>query len=408
MNILFIGGDGINPNANTVCVNNMAREMVSQGHHVWILAKGDEYVKDAGNIDGAELWQMPENYYGKLVERVTNNPSFLMRLWFDIFALLRHFVIFFTYPNAAPGRAKNVSKKAKQIVRDNNIQLVVAIFNRFENIYSGLQIKKEYGDKVKVVSYHLDLRTASINPSRLVRNFIYKKGLASIVDENRIVDKMLIPYSGQKDIESLQGLDLSKIVFVGFPVYIKEKVHDVCDVPFENDTINVTYIGSLSRDNRNPQYILSILERASKQLKRNIMVHFWGDAGGMEDMLEKSPVAVYHGMIDNRYVKHVMLMSDFLLNIGNAVAYTMLPSKVFGMFATGKPIINIIAHPLDATLPFFARYNYSLDIKEFENNGDDDRFLASKIDEFLNSSSHMNDNLFNDFMPETICNLIMK
>ena len=111
-------------------------------------------------------------------------------------------------------------------------------------------------------------------------------------------------------------------------------------------------------------------------------------------------------MIDNRYVKNLMNKSDFLLNLGNAVAYTMLPSKVFGMFATGKPIINVIAHPLDATLPFFERYNFSIDVKTFERNGYDDKLMASQIESFLSTSPHTNGNLFDDFMPETICYIL--
>ena len=413
MNILFIGGDGNRPNANSVCVNNMAREMMRRGHKVWILAMGEEYIHEAGTVDGAELWQVPDDYYGRLIQRTTACPTLLRRLWFKVFSTVRHLVIMPTYPDAAPWRSRKVARMAKELVNKNNIKLVVAIFNCYENINAGMELKRQYGDKIRVVSYHLDLRTASINPSALVRNYIYKKAMGSLIQEIQIVDKMLIPYSGQKDIESLTGkVAVQKIHFVGFPVFISSTISEKslsteCDVPFEKDAINISYIGSMSADNRNPQYVLSLLEKVQGRLGRKVIVHFWGDDGGLKSMIEESPVAVYHGKVDNSFVRYLMGRSDFLLNLGNVIAYDMLPSKVFGMFATGKPIINVIGHPDDATLPFFERYAHSIDIREYEHELFDTERLAESMRGMLNSPLRESEGLFDDFKPERLCGIIL-
>lgn len=395
MNVLFIGGDGSLTNANTVCVNNMAHEMESRGHKTYVLSLGDG------------PGQVPDTYYGKLKIKVASHPTLLMKLWLKLFDLMRHVVLLPFYPDVAPRRSRKMAKKAEELVRKNDIELVVAVFNVYENIYAGMHLKKKFGERIKVVSYHLDLRTSSVNPSKLIRNYIYKHALASLKKENMIVDKMLIPYSGQKDVKKLGGLDMNKVHFVGFPVFIEDNEFEKCELPFEKDVISITYIGSLSSDNRNPWYILRLLEQAKEILGRKLMVHVWGDVADVGQILADSPVATYHGMIDNKYARYIMDNSDFLLNIGNAVTYSMLPSKVFGMFATGKPIINVITHPEDATLPYFKRYNHSINVCEYQKNKAEASMLANEISKMKDAPLKESDGLFGDFKPEKICEIIM-
>lgn len=408
MNILIIGGDGNAPGANSVCVRNMAREFMSRGHRVWILASGNIHITTAGCLEGAELWHVPEGYYGRLLHKVNEAPTTLLRLWFKLVSIIRYILLLPLYPNTDPVRTTNVLKKALQLVEEDGIALVVAIHNSYPNIHAGIEIKKRYKDKVRVVSYHLDLRTASVNSSALVRKYIYAHALKSMVKESIEVDTILVPYSGKAETESVQGMRLDKIEYVGFPVYITDGETATCQLPFEKDTINISYIGTLSRDNRDPRYVLSLLEPVSNILGRKIKVHIWGDSGGMESELKECPIACYHGKVENRYVRHIMNHSDFLLNIGNAVAYNMLPSKVFGMFSTGKPILNVVNHTKDATLPYFERYNHSIDIREYDHNYNRPEHLAEEMIKLMSSPLRESDGLFDDFKPETICDLILK
>lgn len=408
MNILFIGGYGNGTDANSVCIRNMANEMMTIGHKVWILAMGNDYVHTSAQQDGVTLWELPMDYYRRLTARVTSSGNRMLRLWFKLVSLFRHVALLAYYPNTSPVRSRKLAAKAKALVKENNINVVVTIFNPFDNIYAGLKVKEAFGDNVKVVSYHLDLRTASINPSERVRNYISKHAQASLVEESKTVDKVLIPYSGQKEAEQVVGINKEKLKFVGFPMYIKNTDRVALELPFEKNTVNISYIGSVSRENRDPNYVLSLLERVAEKTGERIRVHFWGDMGDMEETIKGSSIAAYHGMMENRFSRYVMEESDFLLNIGNAIAFDMLPSKVFGMFATGKPIINVIKHPKDATIPFFERYAYSIDIKEFENCANDAERLAEGMTKLKMKTPHDVDSLFDGFTPATICDIILK
>lgn len=408
MNILIIGGSGNAPSANSVCVRNMAQEFIRRGHKVWNLAAGDDYVTKPGNIGGAELWQIPDDYYMRLTKSMARPHSCIKKLWYIMVSLFRHIVLLLLYPMTEPIRANKVLNKAEQLVQKEGINLIIAIHNNYTNINAGIKLKKRYGSKLMVVDYHLDLRTASLNTSKLIQSYVRKHSFNSIANECQIVDKILIPYSGQAEIEELKGIDLRKFRFVGLPVFIKEPQIETCDLPFKKDAINISYIGSLSLENRNPSYVIGLLEKASEMIGKKIIAHFWGDADGMENMINRTSIALYHGMVESRYVSYIMAKSDFLLNIGNAIAYNMLPSKVFGMFATGKPVINVITHPKDATIPYFKRYNHSVDLKEYSPLQEDIVMLADGIKKMSKEPLRDADNLFDDFKPETICDIVLK
>lgn len=408
MNILIIGGRGNAPSANSVCVRNMAREFISQGHKVWNLASGDECVTRPGVIGGAELWQIPGGWYEIFTKRTEQHPTTFRLICFKIVSLIRHLALVLIFPMTDPVRSWKLLKKANDLVKDNDISLVVAIFNSYENIYSAMKLKRLYKDKMKVVSYHLDLRTSNGNTSAAVRKYVYRHVQSSIVKESEIVDKILIPYSGRIDIERMQGIKREKIKYVGFPVFIEKGGLESIILPFDKRVINISYIGSLSPENRNPFYVLSLLEKVSDKIEQKIMVHFWGGCAGLEDILAKSPVAIYHGTIENQFVRYILDSSDFLLNIGNTLTYNMMPSKVFGLFATGKPIINVINHPQDACLPFFKRYNHSIDLKEYCHSHEDFINLYDGIQNMLGQPLRDVNGLFDDFKPDTICREILQ
>lgn len=407
MNILIIGGSGNAPSANSVCVRNMAQEFIRRGHKVWNLALGDTYITEPGDWDGVTLWQVPADYHNRLSRRVESNSNIFLRAWFIIESIIRHFIIIPIYPKTSISRTNRILRKSRELVKENNIKLVIPIFNSFENIYAGMQLKLEEGSQIRVVSYHLDLRTASLNSSSLIRNYIQRKAKVSLVEENKVVDKMLIPYSGEEETKMIKGLNCNKICFVGFPIFVNDGQIEACELPFADDCIDISYIGSLSIGNRDPRQVLYSIEKVSKEISRKIVVHFWGDVSGLESIIESSPVAIYHGKLENKYVRFVMSHSDFLLNIGNAIAYDMLPSKVFGMFATGKPIINVVNHPKDASIPYFKRYNNSIDLYDYNTNEDIVKTLKDGLLKLADTPLKLTDGLFDGFKPETICDQIL-
>lgn len=405
--VLFIGGSS-NTSANTICIRNLASEMLSRGYKVWIIAAGDEYITEAGSLDGVEIWHIPDSYYTKLSKQKSKSPTLFRTLIYRIVSVLRHLFLLPFYPITAPIRSYKVFSKAYDIVEKNDIRLVVSTYNSYDNIYAGMKIKSILRDSIKVISYHLDLRTVTINSSKIIRNYVRTHVISSITKENRIVDKMLIPYSGKSEMEKITDINFEKVKFVGFPVFLTELINRRFALPFKDNVINVSYVGTLSLNNRDPRKLLNILEQVSLLLNQDIIVHFWGSVGDLEHYLRVSPIAKYHGLVDNCYVRHIMDNSDFLLNIGNYLAYNMLPSKVFSMFATGKPIINAISHPQDCTRPFFNIYSNNIDINLFDIDGININSIAERIRFLMHTPLKDTTGLFEEFKPSSICDIILQ
>ena len=119
----------------------------------------------------------------------------------------------------------------------------------------------------------------------------------------------------------------------------------------------------------------------------------------MLDIERNSDIVEHHGLIDNLEVHSLLMKSDYLLNISNAILYRLLPSKMFAMFATGKPIINIVFNPNDSSIPFFKRYGNCLFVEMWKDVKDID---LSRLKEHI----YVND-AFDNYRPETIARLLL-
>ena len=70
----------------------------------------------------------------------------------------------------------------------------------------------------------------------------------------------------------------------------------------------------------------------------------------------------YHGRVSKEEVSLYEKNADILINIMNAYE-AIVPSKIFELFATGKPILNFITQGDDGSLNYFNKYplSYTVD-----------------------------------------------
>lgn len=412
MKILLLEGRRDIPSAITICMDNLANEFKSRGDEVWTISYSKSRQKYLGNKNGIQFYNVRHNMYESMLEFRSSHTGIFADILFKIVSLIRHFILLPVFPNVAPFCSRRVYRLAKRIIVQNEIDVVVCPYHPFENIYTALKLKKDFGGKLRVVTYHLDIRTVTGNKNEVVRSFVKRRTYASLIEENKIVDKILVPYTGKGEMESILGLSQNKIKYLGFPVFVPLMDKDEkCPTPFENDKINIAYIGTLATENRPPQYILKLLEKVKEKSGLNIVAHFWGvfEGTGLAEVLNNSPVAKYQGLLDKKYVSYMMSQSDFVLNIGNKTTPNMLPSKVFSVFALGKPIINVINNPEDASIPYLEMYGNIVDIRAYENNFDRD--IDILINKLVNPQSVGYNTVkekFRGFAPSFVCDEIIK
>lgn len=88
-----------------------------------------------------------------------------------------------------------------------------------------------------------------------------------------------------------------------------------------------------------------------------------------------------------------------LVSIGNTAA-NQIPSKLFGYFAAGKPVLHLAAHDRDAALPYLARWPLALALMP----NDSDQALAAWLDKVAGQSLPFADAaaLFPEYVPDQV------
>ncbi len=148
-----------------------------------------------------------------------------------------------------------------------------------------------------------------------------------------------------------------KVHVLGFPTLLPRAVQYE-----ENDDIQCVFCGSLYPELREPGFALELFSALHDDGVTLTMA-----GGGWERFAEAADAAA--AKMGARFVRPGLLppveaaaledRADVLVSLGNAYDNQM-PSKLFGYFATGKPVLHLAVSDTDPTLPYLARYPLAL------------------------------------------------
>lgn len=124
--------------------------------------------------------------------------------------------------------------------------------------------------------------------------------------------------------------------------------------------IRAVYLGSLARDYRPPDYLISLLKALSEVI--DIRCDFY-TRGACEDIIEQAVIDNPGVIYKNDYVPHdvvekVIEEADMLVSIGNQLSESdySLPSKTIEYIAAGKPVLHISGGDNDSAIPYYRSY----------------------------------------------------
>lgn len=367
--LLFASGYKYSGSANGVCARNLVREFIRQGHEVFVIAVPHDGEEEMEMVDGAKVWFIKDEWLtrilGFLQKHRFNN---LLKMCYMMFSASRAVLLAPLYPNTTRLRMHQMLRLSSQIIQKYGIDTIIGTCLPYDGITTAVALKKIYGDGLRVVTYHFDILSTPNNKSGIVYNYKEKLFTRAFAEEQRIVDKVFLP-------ETAKGLhkNSANIQYIGLPVYLSDNTIIEKDVfKFSDNVYNITYIGSLDIRNRSILPAIKLIKKLNVETTKNYMLHVWGnltDADTRKIIDDNTSIVQYHGLLNNDRVKSVLEASDFLLNISNQLLYRLLPSKIFTMFSTGKPIINIVNHPDDCSQPFFEKYGNVINIKASDIDG---------------------------------------
>lgn len=159
---------------------------------------------------------------------------------------------------------------------------------------------------------------------------------------------------------------VDKLVTAEFPNVQKNDEHEIDNIFFSSDKINLAFVGNFYPEIRNPQYLFNIMEHIHSS---GISLHIAGGFNGSfsKSFLEKyftnkMPYISFMGMLPPDQASSMLMQADILVHIGNTTP-EMLPSKILDYISTGKPIINLYQHDKCPTLSILNDYPLKLNIK---------------------------------------------
>ena len=148
-----------------------------------------------------------------------------------------------------------------------------------------------------------------------------------------------------------------KVHVLGFPTLLPRVME-----PVEHDDIQCVFCGSLHPGMREPGFALALF-RALHDDTVTLMMAGGGwerfEADADETARALGAKFVRPGLLPPDEAAALENRADVLVSLGNTYDNQM-PSKLFGYFATGKPVLHLAVSENDPTLPYLARYPLAL------------------------------------------------
>jgi glycosyltransferase involved in cell wall biosynthesis len=224
-----------------------------------------------------------------------------------------------------------------------------------------------------------------------------------------LLDFVLLPETGKSEYSGeILGALSRKVFFCGVPSFNLSSKTIASPKRNNSKEIRFVYAGMLNREYRNPDFMLKIFRELSKRLP-DITLHIYG-RGNCHDILEQymDSVRIFnHGMVKYDDVLEAFAGSDFVLNISNRTD-SMMPSKVFELFSTGKPIINFTNSRKDPSKRYFQLYpsvgevmewgDFSSEIQKIE------RFIINEKGKYYDPQDYYNN--FKEYTPQHVAKII--
>lgn len=372
--------------ANGVCVSQIIKQLQKDGHKVICICSRESDELKYEIFEGIEIYRVDNPFYATKIEKNRasgKNNVFMIIL--TIIRRIRSLIMIPKFPNTEPFRTKKVYRIVESILRKKTIHCIIGVFRPFEGVAVAQRIKRKYPDII-CGGYYLDIMKGAtipkIFPKRMYSKMCDKREL-KIFDS---LDFILMAEAGKKIyempyFENVKG----KINYVNFPVFknIGKEVHQT--IEYDKGYYNIVYAGYLDRNYRNPDFIFKVIQSFCKK-DFKIKIHLYGRSNCI-DIINKYCVSnpqnfQYYGTVDRDKAKDAILSADAVLNISNTTD-NIVPSKVFELCSSCKPIINVVTNPDDVSLEYFRNYPSVCFIEEYKGNIETE---AEKLLNFLNQS----------------------
>ena len=275
------------------------------------------------------------------------------------------------YPQYSIGKEKRANDIIKRLIAQNKYRMFLCSYNPIESV-SCAEIVKKASPNTKVFVYMLDSISNRGSGKYVSPKNGMRKGMKWEERAFSCADGVLIPASHFPHYLGESFKDFrDKFYKIDYPLL---EMNDSGDVEKnDNETVYCIYAGSLDTNLRNPELMLKVISSIG-----NLVLDLYTD--GKCETVIRHYSEISHSIIHSySYIVRKQLLkkersADFLINIGNN-ATQMVPSKLFELIATGKPIIHFKNSDYDSCEEYLNRYPNSLIV--------DNHTAIKKVEDFI-------------------------
>lgn len=246
---------------------------------------------------------------------------------------------------------KRFRKRIAELEKENNYDAIIGVSLPADTVIAGVGLDN-------FVIYELDAITNNPQNNGRIKS-LYRNRLMKM--ERKAFDSasLIIHMECNRQFFEKGKYDSykSKSVYSDIPNLV---VFPQKEIRKETDKILLAYFGTLTRDVRNPKYLIRLLEAIKD--RANMTCEFYS-RGNCEDIIEdaekKNPGVFYQkGYVTPEEVVRIQNETDFLLSIGNNLTGEdrSLPSKILEYIAIGKPIIHVYGGANDSAVKYLEKY----------------------------------------------------
>lgn len=379
------------PDANGINTSCIINELFKNGDEIFCICSREKKQPIFERINNINVYRVKESFYSKLLAKYKMSPNnLLVKIVFSVCTLIRRIkglILIPLFPDIAPFRSLVIYNLVKQIHKKHKLDCVIGVFRPFEGVKVAIKMKKKFPE-IACGGYYLDLIGGAVIPPYVPRKLYNTICMNAERKTFDALDFVMMAKGGKKIYlnESYREFQ-DKIYYIDFPLFRDIYSETVKKIDYDKNKVNIVYAGTLDTHYRNPEYFLKVLEKVYEK-KDNIVLYLCGTnncAQIIDEYKIKYPDMIFnYGRVDIETAKAAILSADILLNICNKTD-NIVPSKIFELFSTGKPIINVINNREDISLDYFKKYPLTFNIYEWCAQDD----ISDALIDFIENAGNM-------------------
>lgn len=353
------------PDTSASIVGHIAEELARNGNTVDVLTRENKTEKPGISKGLVNVYRAKATIWDKWLNmRFAGELNTVQKSVFGAMRMIRMLYLMFyiwLFPNSEPISTRRALRIYKKELMDYKYDCIITFFRPYSCLDLGVRIKKTQS-KTKLISYFLDMVEDMDRPLLMPKKLYDSKILEGDDRVYTISDVIVLPLSAKEREYELYSKYCYKIEYLDFPTFVRNK--DFATITNKETNYNTfLFAGTLLRAYRDPTKMLDLLAAlAEKNYTQKYCIKIFG-GGDCKEIISKYKAPpnleiLQLGRVSKETVISEMANAMVLINITNKLN-AVVPSKIFEMFATCKPIINVACNGDDGSIRYFKKYPLS-------------------------------------------------